>query len=232
MHYFLDVDFNPKEGVLSEEESRHAIKSMRLRTGDKLSIGDGRGNLYTAEVADTSGHCLEVRVIETNYEPQTQHRLTIGVAPPKNPARFDWFLEKATELGVDTIVPMQTERTERSHIKLNRAKRVITAASKQSQRPYLPVLEVIEDFAGVLARAEGKKYIAHCNSEFSRVPIIEVLADKHESVWVLIGPEGDFSPAEIERAENMGFRGINLGSRRLRTETAAIFATGMFKISH
>ena len=231
MHYFLDTDFDPKKGVLNEVESRHALKSMRLRVGDVLSIGDGQGNLYTAEVADTSGGILEVRVLETHYEPPAKCRLTIGVAPPKNPARFDWFLEKATELGVDTIVPMHTERTERSHIKYNRAERVITAASKQSQRPYLPVLEEILDFEKVLAMAEGEKYIAHCNETFKRLPVSEVATHSHSAEWVLIGPEGDFSPEEIKRAEKMGFRGIDLGSRRLRTETAAIFATGLFKLS-
>lgn len=231
MHYFLDTDFDPKKGVLNEVESRHALKSMRLRSGDKLRIGDGHGNLYTAVVTDTSGKTLEVDVLEIHNDPPSECRLTIGVAPPKNPTRFDWFLEKATELGVDTIVPMRTERTEQPHIKYNRAARVITAASKQSQRPYLPVLDEILDFEKVVAMAKGEKYIAHCNGAFLRLPVSEVAAQCHSSAWVLIGPEGDFSPEEIRRAENMGFRGIDLGSRRLRTETAAIFATGLFKLS-
>lgn len=231
LHFFLDPDFDPEKGALNADESRHAVKSLRLRAGDHLEVGDGKGRVYTAAVVDTAGKQLKLEVEDKRVVEKPRNTLVLAIAPPKNQARFDWFLEKSTELGVDVIVPILTDRAVRTYVKKGRAERVLLAASKQSRRPFLPEFASEEPLESIFKRATGHRYMAHCRIELNRVKLSdEPRVEVDGLVWVLIGPEGDFSEAEIQRAEEVGFRGLDLGERRLRTETAGVLAVGVIKL--
>jgi 16S rRNA (uracil1498-N3)-methyltransferase len=232
MQLFYAADFTAPEYTLSEEESRHAVKVLRLVEGDTLHITDGRGSLYRCEVASAhQKHCL-VRVVEHFEEfEKMPYRLTMAVAPTKNIDRYEWFLEKATEIGVTEVVPIVGEHSERKVIKAEREEKVITAAVKQSLKAYHPHLAEITPFAK-LVRAEftGRKFIAHCGDAVKEKRYLASTLRKGEDVMILIGPEGDFSPEEVQLAVANGFEEITLGTQRFRTETAAVVAVDMVSI--
>ena len=232
MQLFYAADFTAPEYTLSEEESRHAVKVLRLVEGDTLHITDGRGSLYRCEVASAhQKHCL-VRVVEHFDEfEKMPYRLTMAVAPTKNIDRYEWFLEKATEIGVTEVVPIVCEHSERKVIKAEREEKVITAAVKQSLKAYHPHLAEITPFAK-LVRAEftGRKFIAHCGDAVKEKRYLASTLRKGEDVMILIGPEGDFSPEEVQLAVANGFEEITLGTQRFRTETAAVVAVDMVSI--
>lgn len=232
MQLFYAADFTAPEYTLSEEESRHAVKVLRLVEGDTLHITDGRGSLYRCEVASAhQKHCL-VRVVEHFEEfEKMPYRLTMAVAPTKNIDRYEWFLEKATEIGVTEVVPIVGEHSERKVIKAEREEKVITAAVKQSLKAYYPHLAEITPFAK-LVRAEftGRKFIAHCGDAVKEKRYLASTLRKGEDVMILIGPEGDFSPEEVQLAVANGFEEITLGTQRFRTETAAVVAVDMVSI--
>ena len=232
MQLFYAADFTAPEYMLSEEESRHAVKVLRLVEGDTLHITDGKGNLYRCEVASAhQKHCL-VRVVEHFAEfEKLPYRLTMAVAPTKNIDRYEWFLEKATEIGVAEFVPLVGEHSERKVVKLEREEKVITSAVKQSLKAYHPVLAELTPF-DKLVKSEfaGRKFIAHCNDAVREKKYLASTLKKGEDALILIGPEGDFSPAEVALAVANGFEEITLGTQRFRTETAAVVAVNMVSI--
>ena len=232
MQLFYAADFTTPEYMLSEEESRHAVKVLRLMEGDTLHITDGKGNLYRCEVASAhQKHCL-VRVVEHFEEfEKLPYRLTMAVAPTKNIDRYEWFLEKATEIGVAEFVPIVGEHSERKVIKHDREEKVITSAVKQSLKAYHPVLAELTPF-DKLVKSEfaGRKFIAHCGDAVKEKKYLASTLKKGEDALILIGPEGDFSPAEVALAVENGFEEITLGTQRFRTETAAVVAVDMVSI--
>ena len=223
MHIFYAPDIEPPGYLLDEDESRHCLRVLRLGVGDTVHLVDGRGGLYTARIVDAGRRCmLAVEGVERRWG-RRGYELTMAVAPTKNIDRYEWFLEKATEVGVDVFVPLLTEHCERRVFKPERAGRIITSAVKQSQKAYHPLLEPLTPFAEILARPfDGAKLIAHCAGGDKR-HIADCVAPG-QGVMMLIGPEGDFSPAEVALAHAHGFTGISLGTARLRTETAALDA--------
>ena len=232
MQLFYAADFTSPEYMLSEEESRHAVKVLRLMEGNTLHITDGRGNLYRCEVASAhQKHCL-VRVVEHFEEfEKLPYRLTMAVAPTKNIDRYEWFLEKATEIGVAEVVPIVGEHSERKVIKHEREEKVITSAVKQSLKAYHPVLSEITPFAELVkSEFAGRKFIAHCGEAVKEKRYLASTLHKGEDALILIGPEGDFSPAEVALAVENGFEEITLGTQRFRTETAAVVAVDMVSI--
>ena len=232
MQLFYAADFTAPEYMLSEEESRHAVKVLRLEEGDILHITDGRGNLYRCEVASAhQKHCL-VRVVEQFEEfEKLPYNLTMAVAPTKNIDRYEWFLEKATEIGVAEFVPIVSEHSERKVIKQEREEKVITAAVKQSLKAYHPVLAEITPFDKLVSREfAGRKFIAHCGEAVKEKKYLASTLRKGEDALILIGPEGDFSSAEVALAVANGFEEITLGTQRFRTETAAVVAVDMVSI--
>ena len=232
MQLFYAPDFTAPEYMLSEEESRHAVKVLRLEEGDILHITDGRGNLYRCEVASAhQKHCL-VRVVEQFEEfEKLPYNLTMAVAPTKNIDRYEWFLEKATEIGVAEFVPIVSEHSERKVIKQEREEKVITAAVKQSLKAYHPVLAEITPFDKLVSREfAGRKFIAHCGEAVKEKKYLASTLRKGEDALILIGPEGDFSSAEVALAVANGFEEITLGTQRFRTETAAVVAVDMVSI--
>ena len=220
------------EYTLAEEESRHAIKVLRLRVGDTLHITDGRGNLHLCQVvSDSAKHCT-VRVVESQNEfEKRNYSLTMAVAPTKNIDRYEWFLEKATEIGVDTFVALESAHSERRVVKPEREEKVITAAVKQSLKAYHPAFEDMTPFKTLVAREfSGRKFIAHCGEPVRRKSYLASTLNAGENALVLIGPEGDFSPEEVALAVENGFEEITLGTQRLRTETAAVVAVTMVAV--
>jgi 16S rRNA (uracil1498-N3)-methyltransferase len=226
MQLFYTPDINPShpEYFLSEEESKHCIRVLRLENGDEVQLIDGRGGLYAAEIKDAHPKrtILQITNIITSYGKRS-HYLHIAVAPTKNIERLEWFLEKATEIGIDEISLIICQRSERKEAKTDRLNKIITAAMKQSLKAYHPVLNEPQQFSKFLLKLfEGQKFIAHCDKGDKAGLSDELI--KQGRYLLLIGPEGDFTPNEIDGALQNGFKAITLGESRLRTETAALEA--------
>ena len=225
MHVFYTPDISSSEYTLNEEESRHCMKVLRLVTGNVVHLIDGRGGLYEAEITGESKRNVSLRVLKSTREYQKRnHSLHIAVAPTKNIDRLEWFLEKATEIGIDQITPVICERSERKIVKEDRLNKVITSAVKQSLQSYHPLLNEAMSLKDLISRHQADhKMIAHCIDGEPRQYISEI-APAGSSYLILIGPEGDFTPQEIQLALQNNFKPLTLGNTRLRTETAALAA--------
>lgn len=224
MQIFHTPDISTDLYVLNEEESRHCIKVLRLQQGDRITLVDGRGTLYTAEITDPHFKHTGLRILSRQTEfGKRNHYLHLAVAPTKNIERFEWFLEKATEIGIDEITPVICDRSERRDVKTERLNKIITSAVKQSIKAYHPRLnEPVKLRTFFLQPDSRQKFIAHCNpGEKSALKDILVKATGYS---ILIGPEGDFTPEEVTLSVQNGYAPITLGEARLRTETAALEA--------
>ena len=227
MQLFYAPDITLPRYTLNEEESKHCIRVLRMRLDDELHITDGKGNLYRCKVVDDNVKRCTVEVVHTtqNYEP-LPYKLTMAVAPTTNFDRFEWFLEKATEVGIYEVFPLECDHSERRQIKIDREEKVITSAVKQSLKAYHPTLHTMTSFKEVVTMPfEGDKFIAHCNDALGEREYLGKLVKKEGNTQILMGPEGDFSQEEITFALDNGFKAISLGKERLRTETAALVAT-------
>lgn len=227
MHLFYAPDIEPPLYTLPEEESKHCVRVLRLGAADCLNLTDGRGTMYTAEVTDANPKRCAVRVVETVTQyGRRGYSLTMAVAPTKNIERYEWFLEKATEVGCDVFIPLECEHSERRVVKPERELKVVTSAVKQSLKAYHPLLEPLTRVRDLIARPfAGVKLIAHCGEPLGGARrYISECVRPGDAVLVLIGPEGDFSPEEVRLAVDGGFAEISLGDARLRTETAALDA--------
>ena len=224
MHVFYTPDINSNKYTLNEEESKHCSKVLRLGVGDVVHLIDGKGGLYKAEIFEAHKKHVQLVVIEEQKEfGKRNHHLHIAIAPTKNIDRLEWFLEKATEIGIDEITPIICDRSERKIIKEERLEKVITSAVKQSLTAYHPKLNPAISFADfVKNNNESAKFIAHCMD--GEKSYINQITHPNQSYLILIGPEGDFSPAELSSALLNGFKPVTLGNTRLRTETAALAA--------
>ncbi|MVN20064.1 16S rRNA (uracil(1498)-N(3))-methyltransferase [Mucilaginibacter arboris] len=224
MYLFYAPDLNTADCFLNEEESRHCIKVLRLQKEDVIEVIDGKGNFYHAKITAPDPKKTRFVVLQTQQEfGKRNHYLHIAVAPTKNIERLEWFIEKATEIGIDEITPILCQRSERKIINHERLNKVITPAVKQSLKAYHPQLNPLTNLSSLLKdQTQAQKWIAHCN-DGEKVSIKEVLIPQKKYL-VLIGPEGDFSPPEINTALENGFQTITLGNSRLRTETAALEA--------
>ena len=234
MQLFYAPDIMPPLYALGEEESKHCVRVLRLRRGERIHITDGRGNLFCCEITDDDPKRCTVRIVSVEEEfEKMPYALTLAVAPTKSPDRFEWLLEKATEVGVTEFLPLDTAHSERHVFKPARGEKVITAALKQSLKAYRPALLPLTPFReAVLRPFEGRRFIAHCapaRSPEGKVYLPDALRTG-ETAAVFIGPEGDFSPEEIDFALARGFEEITLGTQRLRTETAALAAAVMASV--
>lgn len=210
--------------MLEGDEARHCARVLRLKAGDTLFVTDGRGTLAECMLTAISAKTCEARVVKiTEDYGKRGFCLHVAVAPTKNPGRFEWFLEKATEIGIDEITPLVCEHSERVTVNIQRLKKILVAAMKQSLKAYLPVLHEPVKFADfILLRHAGSRFIAHCSGEERRHLKQACTAGEH--AVVVIGPEGDFSEREIVLSQKAGFIPVTLGASRLRTETAALAA--------
>lgn len=228
MQLFYAPDITLPLYTLPEEESGHCVRVLRLGVGDSLHIADGRGTLYRAVVEDAHPKRCTIRIVEEHHEWEKRpYGLTVAVAPTKNIDRIEWFVEKATECGIDRIVPILCDHSERKVIKGERLEKIAISAMKQSLKAYLPQIAPLTPLRQLLAEPfDGVKLIAHCEEDAERIFMGELI-HSGENVLVLIGPEGDFSREEIDAARKAGFVEVTLGNSRLRTETAAL-AAAMF----
>lgn len=219
--YTPDIAIKPE---LPEEEAGHCIRVLRLSEGDEILLTDGKGCFYKAAISRPHPKHCEVTLLESWKQPALWHfNLHIAVAPTKNMDRMEWFAEKATEIGIDAITCMNCRFSERKEIKTVRLEKILVSAMKQSQKATLPQLTGMTDFKTcVTTPYKGRKFIAHC--EEGTKPLLKQTYHPGENALILIGPEGDFSPEEIELAMAHGFEAISLGESRLRTETAALAA--------
>ena len=224
MHIFYTPDIAGKEYLLNEKESRHASKVLRLKTGDKVLLIDGKGGRFTAEIITNAGKKTMVKVLsKESFDKRSAHYLHLAIAPTKNMDRLEFFLEKATEIGVDEITPLLCRFSERKMIKDDRLERVVIAAMKQSVKPFMPKINPLTKVEDFIKNHQGEgRYIAHCYDR-EKLPL-KIAACQFGSSLVMIGPEGDFSSEEVDLAEANGFRAVELGKERLRTETAGIVA--------
>ncbi len=221
---FYAPDITPPVFQLSAEESKHIVKVLRMKAGDDILFTNGQGMLYRCRIAEANpkGCFVEVQKTESGTD-RRDFYLQMAVAPTKNISRFEWFLEKATEIGIDRITPFISEHSERKAVKTERLNRVITAAMKQSLKTFHPVLDEAVSFQKVIQQPfEGQKFIAYIDKAVTLE--LSKACHRGSNVLVLIGPEGGFGSGEVEAAKISGFVPIKLGPSRLRTETAAVAA--------
>lgn len=230
MHLFYTPYITTPVYTLSEEESKHAVRVLRLTVGDVIYLIDGTGGFYKAELTDANAKRCTVKITETKKEyNKNSFYLHIAIAPTKSIDRVEWFLEKATEIGIDEITPLECEHSERTVVKPERLNKILVSAIKQSVKAYLPKLNEMADFDKFVKKPfEGQKFIAHCHT-YTQVHL-KKLYTTGQNALILIGPEGDFSEKEIQVALQNGFKEISLGNSRLRTETAALVACDVINI--
>ena len=231
----------PSASTLTElpmEEALHALRVLRLKSGDEMFLMDGEGVFYRAEVtiAATKRCMYEIKEV-LPQEKGWKGNIHIAMAPTKMMDRVDWFSEKATEVGIDEITFLNCKFSERKVMRTVRLDKIVVSAVKQSRKPWKPKLNAMMSFKDfVTAKRDGHKYIAHCNGSFERKDLFNEVyrlsnLDEGDSVTVLIGPEGDFSEDEIKLAMNNGYESVSLGTSRLRTETAALSATMLAQLA-
>lgn len=225
----MQLFYNPntkettQEVAFDKEESRHIVKVLRKSEGDLLEITNGNGWLFKASIIQADIKKCVASIIEKEKKAEKNYRIHLAVAPTKLNDRYEWFLEKSTELGIDEITPIICDHSERKTIKLERYNKIIQSAMKQSLQTYLPKLNEQISFKNFLSnKINGQRFIAHCD-EGKKLSLKQELAP-NQDVTILIGPEGDFSVKEIEMALKTNFIPVTLGETRLRTETAAIVA--------
>jgi len=218
--------------ILSEDESAHAIKVLRLKSGDIVEVIDGKGLLCKAKIILANPKHCEFEIIEKNKVKKThEYDLHIAIAPVKNIDRFEWFVEKATEIGIEKITPILCSFSERKTLKIERSEKIIVAAGKQSRQLYFPKIEELTNFNEFVINSVNlpvQKFIAHCYQ--TEKPFLKSVCSPAKDTIILIGAEGDFSCEEIELAEKFGFISVSLSDSRLRTETAGVVASATFQL--
>ena len=221
--YYVDQ----KEIVLDEETSRHVVQVLRMKTGESLNLTDGKGNLVTTSITDDHKKHTTVKVEKAIYREPAKRNVSIAISLLKNASRFEWFLEKATEVGITEIIPLICKRTEKEKFRHDRLKGICISAMLQSQQCWLPLLHEPIDYELLFRQEEiagkSQKFIAHCEEDSKR-NLSDLINKNLPSQIILIGPEGDFTHAEIELAIQNHFIPVSLGETRLRTETAGLVA--------
>ena len=232
---FFFVPDAQHQNELPAEEAMHAMRVLRLKSGDEMFLMDGVGNYYRAQVTIAATHHCYYEILEQMpQEPQWKGHLHLAIAPTKMMDRIEWMIEKATEVGLDEVSFLNCQFSERKLVKVARLEKIVIAAVKQSHKAWKPLLHEMEPLKRFLETPrEGKKYIAHCYEEIPRTYLFDELrqTDGSEAVTVLIGPEGDFSLEEVKKAVAAGYQSVHLGKSRLRTETAGLSAVMMMQLA-
>lgn len=211
--------------VFDKDESRHIVKVLRKNSGDELLLTNGKGYFFTGEIISANHNKCGVKLLSKDLQSALPYSLHMAVAPTKLNDRFEWFLEKATEIGVNEITPVICDHSERTKIKSERYEKIVLSAIKQSLKAYLPKINPVisfNEFIKVQSENNAMKCIAHCEDGIKKG--LKEIVIPNASYTILIGPEGDFSTREIELALKNAFQPITLGESRLRTETAAVVA--------
>jgi len=230
--YADELEQQTKSLFLDEAASRHAVQVLRMKEGEMLQLANGIGTKARAIINDAHKKRTEVRIESISYEPPPAHTIGIAISLVKNAARFEWFLEKVTEIGVTDIYPLLCHRTERQVFRTDRMKQILISAMLQSQQAWMPVLHTTASFTESIKafeKADGRKMIAHC-LETEKQQLANQLVNQSTNKLILIGPEGDFTKEEIELALENNYIPVALGSTRLRTETAGMVAATLMKM--
>ena len=246
MQLFFAEDIESGYCTLNEEESHHCVKVLRKGVGDEISVTDGRGTLCRCRIVEPNAKSCGIEVVERMEEyGRRPFRLHIAVAPTKNTARMEWFIEKAVEMGIDEITPIVCDHSERCVLKHERMEKIVVSAMKQSLKAYKPIIHAPTPFRNFIDNItqqpssnltnsqfsifNSQLFIAYCDGDH-RQPLHDAYRAGSDAL-MLIGPEGDFSAVEVEAALAAGFVPVTLGPSRLRTETAALAATAFFNLA-
>lgn len=224
MHFFYTPHVNANTYELTKEESKHCCMVLRKKQGDAIYLVDGKGTFFATEIIDDNPKKTKVKIIDKieNYK-KRNYNLHLAIAPTKNIGRFEWFLEKATEIGVDEITPIISNRSERKHLNLERMHKILISAMKQSLKAHLPKINECVKFKDFITKCNSqRKLIAHCGE--TEKTLLQQKIKINENNCILIGPEGDFTKEEIKLAKENQFDFVSLGENRLRTETAGIYS--------
>ncbi len=223
LFYNPAISSEDKEVIFPKDESRHIVKVLRKQEGDNLNITNGKGFLFSAEIIEANHNKCKAKITAVEQERDKKYHIHLAVAPTKMNDRFETFLEKATEIGLDKITPIICDHSERKVVKINRFERVLQSAMKQSLHYSMPEISEAISFQEFIQQEQNEqKFIAHCEENDKKS--LQKELEPGKSYTILIGPEGDFSSEEIESAIKTGFIPVTLGNTRLRTETAAIVA--------
>lgn len=224
MYLFYTNQIDGDWAILSEAEARHCVQVLRMKAGDPLEFVDGQGTWFKGRLVEPHKRACRVAIEERKLlEDACPVNLHLAVAPTKNMDRFEWFLEKATEMGISQITPLLCQRSERRKLRPERLERVLIAAMKQSLKARLPVLHPLQQYLDFLPQvAADQQLIAHCMPGEKK--LLKDIYLPGKDVCILIGPEGDFTAEEVEKARQQGYTAVSFGTTRLRTETAAIVA--------
>lgn len=237
-HSFMNFPLFYKDNIaagdenvsLDENTSKHIVQVLRMQRGASLQLTDGKGNIFTTVITDNHRKKCMVKIIEATLAYRLSYDVSIAISLIKNSNRFEWFIEKAVELGVSNIIPLICTRTEKQQFRLERMQSIAISAMLQSRQTWLPEISVPVTFTAVIQQHRYKqKFIAHCEGNEKR-NLQEVIQKETPSI-ILIGPEGDFTREEIEEASQNGFVAVSLGNTRLRTETAGIVAASLLSLT-
>ena len=228
MHYFFSRNIQDGFIYFSPEEITHMQKSLRLHAGNEVEIMDGTGTRYICRLENTEGRSLRGVIRHTTVQPVRKCALHIAISPVKQMSRLEWFLEKSVEIGVESITPIWCRRSVRARIKMDRLEKVAISALKQSGQFFLPIINPSKKFTEYLDEHDtfANRYIAYCGKQ---LPLLSACLPAGSPSIVCIGPEGDFTPEEVEEAMAKGFKPVSLGNYRLRTETAGIYVCTIVK---
>ncbi|HNK28800.1 MAG TPA: RsmE family RNA methyltransferase [Ferruginibacter sp.] len=225
--YKEDIAAGAEQVILDEDTSKHIVQVLRMQNGEQLQLTDGKGNLFTCVITDNNRKRCALKTMHQSRMPDAGSRISIAISLLKNTSRFEWFLEKATEIGVSEIIPLVCSRTEKTAFKYDRMKSILVSAMLQSQQCWLPRLHEPAKFSELVPAAlQQQKLIAHCE-ETGEKKQLSTLQPFSASTIILIGPEGDFTPEEVQLALENNFSAVALGNTRLRTETAGVVAASL-----
>jgi 16S rRNA (uracil1498-N3)-methyltransferase len=228
--YFAHLATMADEFVLNENSSRHIVQVLRMQSGEELRLTDGNGLSVKASILDANKKKCKVRILEKQKQEAPKRKLQVAISLLKNTSRFEWFLEKATELGISEIIPLKCARTEKQQFRMDRMQGILESAMIQSQQVWMPVIYEPQGFGNWVQHAKAdQKFIAHCEPG-PKKKLSEQLNSNPSSRLILIGPEGDFSTEEIKSALENQFIAVALGDTRLRSETAAVAAAVLLKL--
>ncbi|MFI3315151.1 MAG: 16S rRNA (uracil(1498)-N(3))-methyltransferase [Rikenellaceae bacterium] len=234
MQLFYSQTIDDDMITLSQEESAHAVRVLRKQIGDTLNVIDGKGVLYSAEIVEIDKRECRLKIFSKIADYASRgYKLHIAIAPTKSIDRYEWFLEKATELGCDRFTPLLCDHSERKIIKDERSEKIVIGAVKQSLKAAIPHLDSMTPFKEFVKQDFGdyRKFVAHCDDSPEKVLLRDEI-EKGANILVLIGPEGDFSPQEVAMCRENGFVEVSLGESRLRSETAGVFAATLTNINN
>lgn len=225
--YFFEPFTAPEHLALSKDTMHHMLQVLRMRENETCWITNGKGSKCLIALQQVSKKNCSFQILDIVHEPRPERQFILAICFTKNAARIEWMLEKITEIGVAQIIPLQTERSEKNFFKRDRFEKILIAAMLQSQQTYLPILNELTSFADVCKMDCTNKLLAHCIPTYSKISLTIAMAQQSQSL-IAIGPEGDFTLAEIELAEIHNWQSVHLGINRLRTETAGLYACVVF----